>query len=242
MFYTTEPLSLLSWTRIRERIQQEFSRRVQQLGQSMQPVQVTPETFAAQVAHAQLERHEVLAKLTSLEQLQVLAMLIDYRMGEACHTYEITDLEVRLACMRTTAEAYRVLLQDLPSRELAQSSLDSLGRSLNGLRSSRAEDARADRARIQAEMKAIALPLVGREDLAPYVELLNSYEGAIERTASKIEQLRVNTLFTLRLAEDAAQALEAFGVGMAPEINADPAVPQEPAEAGAEHNPEPGLA
>lgn len=237
MTHVSQSRSLEFWTRLIARLNAEFDRHLAHVSAACRPREATVDTAALALEQVGRARDEIRAGLGYMEQLQVTILALTGQVSVAAFQAGIQDLDQRILCVSKVVGLFEATMGELPYRQPFEQELEQATAYFQSLRNAGHSDAlNAERQRLSAVVRS--LPVVGREDGAPYEEALRTMQTSLDELEAERQLRAVSTLLAIQVSEAQAGILRPFGLEFALEqapVEAAPAVAEavEPAQESA---------
>ncbi len=213
MPFISKPMPIEFWLRLQVRLESEFQALRSRIPTLLQPVPAAAETVALAQEQADQARAEVFARLSTLENLQMLSLVLRGQLRRAMFEVEIPDIESHIACLREVAGLYADFMAGLPRRSPVAHELNAAAAQLAGLRTAgQAEAVQAERQRLRTMQRE--LPILGAEDSADYESALRTMRSEIDQRESELQSIKSTTSVQLTVPDGLAQLLDSYGLEM----------------------------
>lgn len=224
MIYTSNPLPLEFWIRLQTRIEAEFAASRARLPELLAPSPVTIDSGELAIQHVTQNRQEFFARLSELESMQMLLMVLGGQVRIAMFRADIMTVEAHIACLRNVAEVFTEFMSNRPRRIPVEQELLAALQQYNALRSSgNNETVQAERQRLRAFTRD--LQVLGAEDIYEYERVLRTLHSNIDQKEAELQNLKVTTLMQLSVPDNLEALVASFGVEL---FSNEPALLQAP--------------
>ncbi len=213
MPFISKPMPLEFWLRLQVRLESEFQALRSRIPTMLQPVPAAAETVALAQEQADQARAEVFASLSTLENLQMLVLVLRGQLRRALFEVEVPDIESHIACLREVASLYADFMSGLPRRSPAAQELNAAVTQLASQRTAgQTEAVQAERQRLRTMQRE--LPILGAEDSALYESVLRTMRSEIDQRESELQSIKSTTSMQLTVPDGLAQLLDSYGLEM----------------------------